>query len=324
MTVNVIQSGMFTTIQDMGRTGYQRFGMPPSGAMDRFALAAANILLGNEANRPALEFSMTTLEIEMLDDTLIAVTGYGVKVFIDDREYPAWMTIFVRQGSRVRLEPGNLGVWAYLAVAGAFNLEPALGSNSTYLRGAVGGVEGRTLRKGDRLPIGEPAVDLTTAAGRMLPENKRPSYSKSPTLRVILGPQLESFTPKGIQQFLSNDYQVTDQSDRMGYRLVGAPIEHAGSSDIISDGVVTGSIQVPSSRQPIIMMADHQTTGGYPKIATVIQADLPLLAQCRAGAKVRFCQVEPNTALVIYRAQMDALIEKNWSQHETFINHMRA
>jgi allophanate hydrolase subunit 2 len=141
---------------------------------------------------------------------------------------------------------------------------------------------------------------------------------------VIPGPQDDLFTPAGLQAFLTHDYVLTGQSDRMGYRLEGAGIEHRGDADLISDGIVTGSVQVPASGQPIIMMADHQTTGGYPKIATVIRADLPLLAQCRVGAALRFCAVSAQTALIVYQALMKDLLAKNWSQHETFIDNMRA
>jgi len=324
MTFKVIESGFLTTIQDIGRVGYQRFGMPVSGGMDTYALAAANHLVDNKVNTAVLEFNAPGLTLVTNQDCLIAVSGYGTKLFIDQCEFQSWMSVFVREGSQIQIEKTEQGAWGYLAVAGGFASQPVLGSHSTYLRGNLGGFKGRSLQKDDELSVGAPNVDLTTAAGREYPPDKRPSYCSSPTLRVILGPQTEMFTQKGIRTFLSSEYTITENADRMGYRLSGNTIAHRDKADIISDGIVTGSIQVPANGQPIVMMADHQTTGGYAKIATVIRADLPLLAQTPPGHRIRFCAVSTKTASIVFRAMMKELLDNNWSQHETFIDNVQA
>lgn len=324
MTITILEAGPYATIQDRGRFGYQRYGMPVSGPMDPFAFEAANILVDNEINTATIEFTSPGITFFTHQPMLIAAAGHGIQLFIEDHEFPTWMSLFIRKNRRVRIEKTGEGMWGYLAVSGGFQLEPVMGSRATYLRGNIGGVDGRMLQVDDVLTAGIPDVDLTTAAGRIFTAEKLPSYSSSPTLRVIMGPQTEAFTPQGIQTFLSQDYVVQFDSDRMGYRLEGQRIEHDGGANIISDGIVTGSIQVPASGQPIIMMADHQTTGGYPKIATVIQADLPLLAQTQPMKALRFCAVTPKSARIIYHSMMKNLLEKNWSLHETFLDHMQA
>lgn len=324
MSIKIIDPGFICTVQDLGRSAYQRYGMPLSGAMDAYALAAANILVDNQANTAALEFNAVGPTFETQTDCLIAVTGHGIRLWIEEKEFPTWMSIFIRRGRRIRIEKTHEGTWGYAAFAGGIAVKPVMGSTATYLRAGIGGFEGRTLQDGDILPLGIPDISLTTAAGREFLPKKRPDYTSSPTLRVILGPQDDFFSPDGLQAFLASEYCLTDQSDRMGYRLEGTRIAHRTGADIISDGVVTGAVQVPANGQPIIMMADHQTTGGYAKIATVIRADLPLLAQSPPGTKLRFCRVSPQTALVVYQALMKDLLEKNWSLHETFIDNMRA
>ncbi|MCD4751807.1 MAG: biotin-dependent carboxyltransferase family protein [Anaerolineaceae bacterium] len=324
MTFKVIEPGFLATVQDIGRTGYQRFGMPVSGGMDSYALAAANLLVDNKVNTAALEFNASGLTLVTNQDCLIAVSGYGIKLFVEQQEFQSWMSIFVREGCRIHIEKTEQGTWGYLAVAGGFTTQPMLGSYSTYLRGSLGGFEGRSLQKDDELSVGIPNIDLATGAGRKFPPDKRPSYCASPTLRVILGPQADMFTQKGIQTFLSSDYTITENADRMGYRLIGNIIAHKDKADIISDGIVTGSIQVPANGQPIIMMADHQTTGGYAKIAAVIRADLPLLAQTPPGHRIRFCAVSTKTASVVFRAMMKDLLKNYWSQHEIFIDNVQA
>lgn len=320
----VIEPGFLSTIQDGGRPAFQRFGVPPSGAMDWYAFSAANQLADNAINAPALEFNALGPILLSQQDCLIAVTGHGVRLWVNEKEFPAWMSVFVREGSTIRIEKLDRGAWGYLAVAGGFEVPIIMGSSSTYLRASLGGFEGRTLQADDILPTGTPAADLSTAAGREFAPEYRPSYSQSPTLRIILGPQQDHFSAKGIQTFLTQEYTVQEHSDRMGYRLEGTAIEHLESADIISDGIITGSIQVPASGQPIIMMADHQTTGGYPKIGAVIRADLPLLAQCPPGSVVRFCAVNPQTAITVYRSLINHLLKPKWSSSETFIDHMRA
>ncbi len=283
----VIEGGFLTTVQDAGRIGWARFGVPPSGPMDPFALRAANILVGNLPHAAGLEITLVGPALRATHECLIAVCGAEFDLRVGDLPMPAWHAVYVRAGQEIRLGQRRSGARAYLAVSGGIALPSFLGSRATYLPGNFGGLEGRALQAGDQLPLGLMGNDLATRAGKAWPRSTRPAYSPRPTLRVVPGPQADYITPEGLAAFES-EYEVTPASDRMGYRLSGPRVAHRDQVEIISDGVVTGSVQVPGDGQPIVMMADHQTTGGYPKIATVIRADLPLLAQCLPGDRVRF------------------------------------
>jgi len=283
----VIEGGFLTTVQDAGRFGWARFGVPPSGPMDPFALRAANTLVGNLPHAAGLEITLVGPALRATHECLIAVCGAEFDLWVGDLPVPAWHAVYVRAGQEVRFGQRRSGARAYLAVSGGIALPSFLGSRATYLPGNFGGLEGRALQAGDQLPLGPMGNDLATRAGKAWPRSSRPAYSPRPTLRVVPGPQGDYFTPEGLAAFES-EYEVTPASDRMGYRLSGPRVAHRDAVEIVSDGVVTGSVQVPGDGQPIVMMADHQTTGGYPKIATVIRADLPLLAQCLPGDRVRF------------------------------------
>jgi biotin-dependent carboxylase-like uncharacterized protein len=286
--IDVLDPGFLTTVQDGGRRGWARYGVPPSGPLDRVAFAAANALVGNGADAAGLEISWVGPLLRFRRRALVAVCGGDFDLWVGTLRVPAWHALFVRAGQHLRLGERRRGARAYLAVDGGIDLPPFLGSRATYLPGGFGGFEGRALRAGDRLPLGSPTASPMLEAGRAWPHDRRPAYSDHPTLRVILGPQEDAFTREGLSTFLGADYVLTPASDRMGARLHGPSIEHAGRAGIVSDGLVTGCIQVPADGQPIVMLADHQTTGGYPKIATVLQADLPLLAQLLPGESVRF------------------------------------
>lgn len=306
--LRVIDPGPFTTVQDAGRFGYQQFGVPVSGAMDGYALRAANALVGNAPDAAGLEIGIAGPTLEASDSYLIAVTGVGFDLRVHERAMPLWTAIFVRQSWEIQLFSRQRGGWCYLAIGGGIQTPPVLGSRATYLRGGFGGVEGRTLRAGDALPVGPPARPPLELAGRHIPEEKRPAYDERLTVEVILGPQADRFTEEGRQTFLSSEYKISLSSDRMGYRLEGPPVAHSAGADIISDGLATGSIQVPASGQPIVMMADRPTTGGYPKIATVVSADLPVLAQCPPGAgRARFRETTVEAAQARWRAMMNGL-----------------
>jgi len=301
---------LLTTVQDLGRYGYERYGVPVSGAMDQFALRAANLLVGNPPHAAALEITLAGPTLRATDKCLIAVTGADLSLRVNDWEMPPWMAIFVRQGWTITFGDRKSGCRAYLAVAGGIDVMPIMGSRSTYLSGGFGGVEGRALRQGDVIPVGVVPFHLPERAGRSFPSNLVPDYSDAPEIHVVLGPQDDYFTDEGMATFLSGEYQVGPTSDRMGYRLQGPEIAHKGRADIISDGIPLGAVQVPANRQPIVMMADRQTTGGYPKIATVISADIPLLAQCLPGqSTVRFEAIGVEEAQSRYRRMMKALEE---------------
>jgi biotin-dependent carboxylase-like uncharacterized protein len=303
--LRVIDPGPLTTVQDAGRFGYQQFGVPVSGAMDGYALRAANALVGNAMDAAGLEIGIEGLTLEVSDSCLIAVTGVGFELRVHERAMPPWTAIFVRRGWEIQLFSRQRGGWCYLAIAGGIQTPPVLGSRATYLRGGMGG---RALQAGDELPVGPPARPPLELAGRHIPEEKRPAYSEHLTVEVIPGPQADRFTEEGRDTFLSSEYAISLTSDRMGYRLEGPPVAHSAGADIISDGLVAGSIQVPASGQPIVMMADRPTTGGYPKIATVVSADLPLLAQCPPGTgRLRFRETTVKAAQTRWRAMMNGL-----------------
>ena len=298
---------MLTTVQDLGRYGYQCYGVPVAGAMDPFALQAANALVGNSLGEAVLEITITGPTLRATESCLIAITGADLSFRANGRSLPSWMAVFVRRGWIIEFGERKRGCRAYLAVAGGIDVPPIMGSKSTYLRGGFGGFQGRALEEGDLIPLGKPAFHPLSLAGRVFQTGRIPNYSDSPEVRVVLGPQDDYFTGEGIATFLSSEYKVSPTSDRMGYRLQGPEIDHKGQADIISDGIALGSVQVPADKQPIVMMADRQTTGGYPKIATVISADILLLAQCMPGAStVTFKVVTIEKAQACYREMMEA------------------
>lgn len=290
--LDVLDPGLLTTVQDTGRRGWARYGVPPSGPLDAAAFAAANALVGNLPDAAALEITLAGPTLRVSRECLIAVCGAEFDLWVGVLPVPVWHAVYVRAGRIITFGTRRSGARAYLAVSGGIALPPFLGSQATYLPGRFGGMDGRPLRVGDRLPLGAVAPrDWTRDAGRVWPVDRRPPYTPHPTLRVVLGPQDDYFTNEGIATFLSSAYQLTPEADRMGARLQGAPIAHRGPTGVVSDGVVAGSVQVPPDGQPIVMLADHQTTGGYPKIATVLCADLPLLAQCVLDDSVSFAAV---------------------------------
>lgn len=295
----VLQPGLWTTIQDLGRPGWQQYGIPVAGAMDAYAFRLANRLLGNGDNAAALELTLLGPTLRFLQDTVLALTGGDLAPRINGRAAPLWETIAVRAGDHLTFDGVNSGCRAYLAVAGGFDVPVLLGSRSTYVRGSLGGLEGRPLQAGDILSAGEPRQQA--AAGIRVPDRLIPHYREEFEVRVILGPEQDYFTPGSIREFLTASYMVTQEADRMGCRLAGPRLYHTGGADIISGGLPLGTVQVPGHGQPIIMLADRQTTGGYARIATVISADLPRLAQAKPGDRLRFVPVSVTEAQAILR-----------------------
>jgi len=300
--LTVLDPGALTTVQDAGRIGWRRYGIPPSGPMDAAAFVAANRLVGNPAGTAALEITLTGPVLRVWRDCLIAVCGAGFELWAGNLAVPTWHAVYLRAGYALRFGKRLNGARAYLAVDGGIDVPPYLGSRSTYLNGGFGGLEGRALRAGDQLPLGAGVHTHTISrAGARRPVPARITTSEPPSVRIVLGPQKDYFSAEVIDRFLENSYKVTAAADRMGIRLQGTRLDHAGETGMVSDGIVTGSIQIPPNGRPIVMMVDHQTTGGYPKIATVIQADLPLLAQRLPGDEVRFAQVSLDEAQAAYR-----------------------
>lgn len=289
----VLQPGLFTTIQDLGRYGYESQGVPTSGAMDEFAFRIANILLGNEENAPALEITMLGPTLEVLEDVAVAITGAQLPVEVNGKKRTVWTSFPLKKGDVLSLGAVSSGCRAYLAVNGGFKADVAMGSASTYTRGKLGGLEGRPLKKEDLL-----FRELGNKPARFYRVDERyvPTYKNVAEIGVILGPQDDYFDEENIRLFLNSTYAITKDSDRMGYRLEGPQIRAKQKHDIITDGIVPGVIQVPASGNPIIMLKDAQTTGGYAKIATCIWSDLPKLAQLKPGDKVKFIAISVEEA----------------------------
>jgi biotin-dependent carboxylase-like uncharacterized protein len=280
-TFHILNPGFLTTIQDFGRKGYGQYGIPVSGAMDRFSYQVANLLVGNKPGTATLEATLYGLKLEVLQATRIAITGGDMYPKLDGQPIHMWQTLDLPAGSILLFKSIRSGVRTYIAVEGGVDSTVQLDSRSTHQKALLG----KTLKKGDVLktfPV------RGTSSSHQLPESLVPTFSKQADIRVILGPQDDRFSRKGMDTFLSETYTITSQSDRQGYRLEGEPIEHVSGADIISDAILPGSIQVPGNGQPIVMMVDAQTTGGYPKIANVIGSDIDVLAQMLPGRKVRF------------------------------------
>jgi antagonist of KipI len=235
-------------------------------------------------------------------DAVIAVTGADLSPMVNQEPIPLWSARRVRREDVLGFGERRSGARAYLAVAGGIDVPVVLGSRSTHLPSRTGGFSGCALRAGD-LVDARPTPDVSRFIGATVPDSARPVYSSGPTLRVVLGPQVDRFSPEAVQTLLTTPYVVTPRSDRMGYRLHGAPLVHSGSPDMVSDATPMGAVQVPADRQPILLMADRPTTGGYPKIAVVMTADLPLAAQLLPGETVRFAAVEVREAQAFAREQ---------------------
>lgn len=306
--LEILDQGFFITVQDGGRSGLRRAGVPLSGAMDRFALAAANHLVGNLPGAACLEFAMTGGGFVPDDDLLIAAAGPGWSLEIEGRALPGWMSVKVNAGDRIALVTSGMGRWGYLAVHGGLDVPVLMGSRSTCPRAGFGGWQGRTLRAGDRLPVKEtPSVVMDELAGQSLNENFLPDYWDEITIGVIPGPHTDRFTEDKLKEFFNTRFVISEESDRMGYRLEGPGIMRKGAAEILSLGVVPGAIQVPAGGSPVVLMCDAQTTGGYALIGTVIRADLPRLAQLMPGGRMRFKETTAGEAAVLLEDQLGRL-----------------
>jgi 5-oxoprolinase (ATP-hydrolysing) subunit C len=297
-----IEPGAHLTLQDAGRRGWRRFGVSGSGAMDLPALAAANALVGNAQDTAAVEFAHVGGIWEVAAESCrIAVAGGDFAVSADGIALAPWQSHTLRSGQLLSIKGAPDAVWGYLAVAQGFDVPPQLGSLSTHLRFGLGGIGGRRIAEGDVLP-------LCAAAAPEGPEHRMAAPGRVVgSLRVVLGPQDDFFAPETVAAFLAAPWRVTHRGDRMGMWLEGPPIVHVVGYDIVSDGLVPGCIQVPGGCQPVVLLMDCQTTGGYPKLATIIAGDLPRMAQSRPGTVVTFTAVDIDTAQVLYRAHRAAI-----------------
>lgn len=289
--LRVVRAGPGETIQDAGRDGYLRYGIVASGPMDWIAFGLANRALANPDGAAAIEISLAGIEVVCEDaPLLVAFAGGGFVWERGDARLPPAAVIALQPGEHLRTRAGSWGTWTYLAVAGGIDVPPVLGSRSTYARFAIGGLEGRALRADDVLHSHEHASDDLVEGTLRTPLLER---SNAP-IRVVLGPQDDYFTSAARTTFFSESYTISGRFDRMGYWLEGPALAHEAGFDIVSDGIPLGAIQVPGSGQPVILMADHQATGGYPKLGTLTRADVGRFAQHRPGERVRFapCSVD--------------------------------
>ena len=299
MGIMFLKGGLMTTVQDGGRRGYQRFGLGVSGAVDVHAFTYANILVGNTHNEAVLEVTLLGPTIEFTSPAVIAVTGGDLGALINGAAIPMYRALQVQKGDILSFGTPKSGCRAYVSFAGGLAITPIMGSRSTYIKANLGGYEGRKLDKGDEIAFRKPGTCPPNLSWRAMPPEH---FSGSYTVRVLMGPQEDRFTPKGIETFLNKPYTVTNEFDRMGYRLTGPKIEHVTDGNIITDGITFGAIQVPNG-EPIIMLSDRQTTGGYAKIASVINVDMPMVAQCKAGDTLRFVKTDIQTAQDAFIAQ---------------------
>lgn len=295
----VVKAGLLTTVQDLGRFGHQASGVPVGGPMDSFSHRLANQLVGNEPGAAALEITLIGPELIVEADTTMAITGAHFDVACDERSVPTGASFGVRAGSRLKFGRIHHGARAYLAVAGGVQTPLLLGSRATHLVSRMGGLAGRALVAGDRIPIASGAVPRPhrKSAGLTLPPKGRA------LLRVLLGPQDHWFAPDALKMMVSVSFRISPRSNRMGYRLEGPPLPRVKDGELISEPVGIGAIQVPAAGEPILLMADRQTAGGYPKIGHVISADLPLAGQLAPGDFIEFtlCSQQEAVAALIAR-----------------------
>ncbi|OJE43635.1 KipI antagonist [Bacillus proteolyticus] len=314
MDVEVLHAGMFTTVQDLGRSHYQQYGVPVGGAMDKNALRLINMLVGNEENEAGLEMTIMGPKLLIKKTTLLAIGGADMEPLLNGERIPLWRPILAEEGSMLCLGKAKSGCRAYVTFAGGINIDRTMGSKSTYIRAALGGIEGRMLKKGDYFQIGT-GSEVTSRFIQNLQEEARiktkwaickdtlPKYKKHPILRVITDFEYDQFTEESIKSFFSKEYKVSNYADRMGYRLDGDVLNRVEEIEILSSPVTFGTIQVPNGGQPIILMADRQTTGGYPRIGNVVSVDLPLLAQLKPGDYVTFEKITMEEAAQLYIKQ---------------------
>ncbi|WP_371373033.1 biotin-dependent carboxyltransferase family protein [Sporomusa aerivorans] len=293
--ITILQQGGFTTVQDEGRWGFQAFGMPIAGAMDKYACRVANLLAGNRENAAVIEMTDCGAAFKFDQEQFVAVCGADMQGKLNGKAVANWSAFFVPKRGELMFDTATSGLRTYLAVRGGIDIPPILGSRSTYTRARIGGLEGRALRQGDVLYLGGDSA--SQAISRILPSRYIPDYSSELTLRVMLGPQDYMFADSARKSFLTSTYVVAE-ADRAGYLLKGPKVLPVGKeTDIVSDAVGLGAIQIASNGRPFIVTADHQTTRGFAKIGYVIRVDISFLAQARPGDKIRFSMVSEQAAI---------------------------
>ncbi|MEQ2466416.1 biotin-dependent carboxyltransferase family protein [Niallia hominis] len=328
MTITVVSSGMLSSIQDLGRNGFQKHGVIVSGAMDTYSLRIANLIVGNKEGEAGLEITLLGPTLTFEKDALIAITGGDLSPEVEGEQVPLWRPVLVKKGSVLRFGKIKSGCRAYLTIAGGFAIPKVMNSKSTYLRAGLGGYHGRALKAGDRIETNsmshyssnlfyklkknQPSQPFITTSW-YVDFHKFINFSNNNTVRVLKGSHFSKCSASSQTTFFTSTYIVTPQSDRMGYRLSGPKLELDVKFELLSEAVTVGTIQLPPNGQPIILMADRQTTGGYPKIAHVISVDLSLIGQMKPGGEICFQEIalEEAEALFIEREQWMVELKKS-------------
>jgi antagonist of KipI len=294
MNAIVERAGFLTSVQDLGRTGFRQFGVSTSGALDPFALRVANLLVGNDEGAAGLEITLGGLQLRFADHRSVAWCGGEFDVRVGSQGLPAGHVAHLQSGEELKFGRAQLGCRCWLAISGGIDVSLVLGSRSTDLRANFGGLEGRTLRDGDVIVLGRrlgsspPATGISSWAG---PHDWVSPAKRYPVLRFVRGVDWDRFNASTLQRFTSEAFSASPDSDRMGVRFDGPELKREDKTDLISEAVAPGTIQVPPGGKPILLLGDCQTIGGYPKIAHVMTVDLGIAAQLRAGDRVRFSEV---------------------------------
>ncbi|UOR11511.1 5-oxoprolinase subunit C family protein [Halobacillus amylolyticus] len=304
--MKIIKEGLLTSVQDLGRTGYQKYGVIVSGSMDPYAHRIANLLVGNDEAEATLEATLLGPAIEFQEDVLLSICGGNLSPTINGEKVHMWRAIYVKAGSVLKFGKSQSGCRAYIAIAGGMDIPNVMDSQSTYIRAKIGGYQGRAVKSGDEISIRPPDQEQTSKLAHMRKQMQDghfyetdwtpsadmiPDYSSQPLIQLIKGPQYALFNEESQQNIYKEPFTISSQSDRMGYRLNGTTLSLQNPKELISEAVAFGSIQVPPDGNPIILMADRQTTGGYPKIGQIASVDLPLVSQLKPGDQITFTEV---------------------------------
>ncbi len=314
MGIRILKAGMMTTVQDLGRTGYQSQGFPVAGVMDVRSFRIANLLLDNPENEAVLEFTLIGPTLEFTADTLIAITGGDFQPTINGEPAPMYTAIYINKGDVLKFGSARTGSRGYVAFSCYLQIPVVMGSRCTNMKSSIGGFKGRKLQDGDYINFRIKRRYLRFFLSRSLDLDE--FDQEEATLRVVMGPQDYMFSKQGIDTFLNSEYIVTSDFDRMGCRLEGPFISRKEDSDMISDGIAFGSIQVPAHGKPIILLSDRQTTGGYPKIATVASVDIPKIVQRKTDHKIHFKAITVQEAQRLYLEEMEELNEMRKKIHQ--------
>ena len=306
MGIRILKAGMLTTVQDLGRTGYQSQGFSVAGVMDVRSFKIANLLLDNPENEAVLEFTLIGPTLEFTSETIIAITGGDFQPTINGNPAPMYTAIYMNRGDVLKFSSARTGSRGYIAFSCYLNIPVVMGSRCTNLKSKIGGLKGRKLMDGDYIGFRIKRRYLPFFLSRTLDLDE--FDQEETTVRVVMGPQDKMFSKQGIETFLNSEYTVTSDFDRMGCRMEGPFIARKENTDMISDGIAFGSVQVPAHGKPIILLADRQTTGGYPKIATVASVDIPKIVQRKTDHKVRFQAISVQEAQKLYLEEEKELL----------------